>query len=148
MTHNYLINNQLPVVLAPFLSCQPAHQLHPFQWDDLHKEVQLRRAKQAGKALCWPVLWCQCCGTGDGHSHPSPTKPHGSGSLGHREPATRHQQPRGDTVSAEELFLKQPGSTNRPKQLCNGECWRQNGTMECRQAFCVSVPHRSSSLLH
>lgn len=60
MTHNYLINNQLPVVLAPFLSCQPAHQLRPFQSDDLHNEVQLRRAKQAGKALlAHPVVTVQ-----------------------------------------------------------------------------------------
>lgn len=50
MTHNYLINKQLPVVLAPFLCCQPAHQLHPFQSGDLHNEVQLKKGKAGRKS--------------------------------------------------------------------------------------------------
>lgn len=100
MTHNYLINKQLPVVLALFLSCQ----LHPFQSDDLHNEVQFKRAEQAGRALCWPILWGQCSEMGDGHGHPLPTNHRASDSLRHREPSTRQHPPRGVTQSAEELF--------------------------------------------
>lgn len=75
MTHNYLINQQLPVVLAPFLSCQPAHQLHPFQSDDLHSEVQFKRAKQARKALCWCILWGRCSEMGMAAATPLPQIP-------------------------------------------------------------------------
>lgn len=75
MTHNYLINKQLPVVLAPLLSCQPAHQLYPFQSDDLHHEVQFKRAKQAGKALCWCIPWRGCSEMGDGPATPRPQTP-------------------------------------------------------------------------
>lgn len=59
MTHNYLINKQLPVVLAPFLSCQPAHQLHPFQSGHFHTEAQLGRAEQAGTLLARPGVTVQ-----------------------------------------------------------------------------------------